>query len=164
MRGSNAFSSYPSCRRRRRHHDPENSAAMLNRSPQGRERIGRAPQGRRPDHVDGFYRLGLMIRRTFSMCPSLRVASRAALTRHDIHAYIHQMPDEFKAAAPMARPHHHPRRLQQAASCADCLHALTERRSVATSDEASDAILRGREGVKAVAHAEYLDQAKCDGS
>ena len=88
-----------------------------------------------------------MIRREFSKGPSLSVTSGDDAHRGDIHAYIHGIPDEFKAAAPMTRPYHHPRRLQQAASCADCLHALTERRSVATSDEASDAILRGGEGV-----------------
>ena len=92
-----------------------------------------------------------MIRREFSKGPSLSVTSGDDAHRGDIHAYIHGIPDEFKAAAPMARPYHHPRQLQQAASCADCLHALTERLSVATSDEASDAILRGGEGVKPTA-------------
>ena len=66
-----------------------------------------------------------MIRREFSKVPSLSVTSGDDAHRGDIHAYIHGIPDEFKAAAPMTQPYHHPRRLQQAASCADHLVFLT---------------------------------------
>ena len=48
---------------------------------------------------------------------------------------IHQYADPMEAAAPMTCSDHHLRQLRQAGARADGPRSLTERRSVATSDE-----------------------------